>query len=212
MSGTEFRKLHYWNASYYSFRFISLGRFNRFLPRLVQMASFGAGYTTKGALLLSAYDRCRKACFPLHSHTGFLREELQCFCVHASFLLLSAKNISNQINIQAEKVTGHRSCLTKSFPWWVLDQGNYFQLQNFVFFFSFWPASTLILSYGDCVTITILSWHNWGPIEQNQSLTSSLNDGSNFFSTCVTWKTTCTIIYTPNSLPIYIDSMLTLPT
>lgn len=40
----------------------------------------------------------------------------------------------------------------------------------------------------------------------------SLNDGSNFFSTCVTWKTTCTIIYTPNSLPIYIDSMLTLPT
>lgn len=81
-----------------------------------------------------------------------------------------------------------------------------------IFFFSFWPASTLILSYGDCVTITILSWHNWGPIEQNQSLTSSLNDGSNFFSTCVTWKTTCTIIYTPNSLPIYIDSMLTLPT
>lgn len=152
------------------------------------MASFGAGYTTKGALLLSAYDRCRKACFPLHSHTGFLREELQCFCVHASFLLLSAKNISNQINIQADKVTGHRSCLTKSFPWWVLDQGNYFQLQNFVFFFSFWPASTLILSYGDCVTITILSWHNWGLIEQNQSLTSSLNDGSNFFSTCVTWK------------------------
>lgn len=168
MSGTEFRKLHYWNASYYSFRFISLGRFNRFLPRLVQMASFGAGYTTKGALLLSAYDRCRKACFPLHSHTGFLREELQCFCVHASFLLLSAKYISNQINIQADKVTGHRSCLTKSFPWWVLDQGNYFQLQNFVFFFSFWPASiivcTLILSYGDCVTITILSWHIWGPI------------------------------------------------
>lgn len=158
------RKLHYWNASYYSFRFTSLGRFNRFLPRLVQMASFGAGYTTKGALLLSAYDRCRKACFPLHSHTGFLREELQCFCVHASFLLLSAKNISNQINIQADKVTGHRSCLTKSFPWWVLDQGNYFQLQNFVFFFSFWPASTLILSYGDCVTITILSWHIWGPI------------------------------------------------
>lgn len=72
--------------------------------------------------------------------------------------------ISNQINIQADKVTGHRSCLTKSFPWWVLDQGNYFQLQNFVFFFSFWPASTLILSYGDCVTITILSWHIWGPI------------------------------------------------
>lgn len=81
-----------------------------------------------------------------------------------SFLLLSAKNISNQINIQADKVTGHRSCLTKSFPRWVLDQGNYFQLQNFVFFFSFWPASTLILSYGDCVTITILSWHIWGLI------------------------------------------------
>lgn len=72
--------------------------------------------------------------------------------------------ISNQINIQDDKVTGHRSCLTKSFPWWVLDQGNYFQLQNFVIFFSFWPASTLILSYGDCVTITILSWHIWGPI------------------------------------------------
>lgn len=81
-----------------------------------------------------------------------------------AFLLLSAKNISNQINIQADKVTGHRSCLTKSFPWWVLVQGNYFQLQNFVFFFSFWPASTLILSYGDCVTITILSWHIWGLI------------------------------------------------
>lgn len=40
LSGTEFRKLHYWNASYYSFRFISLRRFNRFLRRLVQMASF----------------------------------------------------------------------------------------------------------------------------------------------------------------------------
>lgn len=76
--------------------------------------------------------------------------------------------ISNQINIQDDKVTGHRSCLTKSFPWWVLDQGNYFQLQNFVFSFWIWPPSsivcTLILSYGDCVTITILSWHIWGPI------------------------------------------------
>lgn len=176
------------------------------------MASFGAGYTTKGALLLSAYDRCRKACFPLHSHTGFLREELQCFCVHASFLLLSAKNISNQINIQADKVTGHRSCLTKSFPWWVLDQGNYFQLQNFVFFF-------FILT---CVNFNfelrrLRHHHNIIMAYLRPHLTESksdlsLNDGSNFFSTCVTWKTTCTIIYTPNSLPICIDSMLTLPT
>lgn len=111
LSGTEFRKLHYWNASYYSFCFISLGRFNRFLPRLVQMASFGAGYTTKGALLLSAYDRCRKACFPLHSHTGFLREELQCFCVHASFLLLSAKTsvLLHQESNQYSSWQSHRS-------------------------------------------------------------------------------------------------------
>lgn len=107
MSGTEFRKLHYWNASYYSFRFISLGRFNRFLPRLVQMASFGAGYTTKGALLLSAYDRCRKACFPLHSHTGFLREELQCFCVHASFFITVCEE--HQQSNQYSSWQSHRS-------------------------------------------------------------------------------------------------------
>lgn len=180
------------------------------------MASFGAGYTTKGALLLSAYDRCRKACFPLHSHTGFLREELQCFCIHASFLLLSAKTsvLLNQQSNQYSSWQSHRSSelLDKVISVMSSRPRKLLSATKFCIFFSCWPASTLILSYGDCVTITILSWHIWGPIKQNQSLTSSLNDGSNFFSTCVTWKTTCTIIYTPNSLPIYIDSMLTLPT
>lgn len=66
---------------------------------------------TKGALLLSAYDRCRKACFPLHSHTGFLREELQCFCIHASFLLLSAKTsvLLHQQSNQYSSWQSHRS-------------------------------------------------------------------------------------------------------
>lgn len=94
-------------AFYFPWTFQSIFRkgWFKWLPSVLDICM------TNGALLLSAYDRCRKASFPLHSHTGFLREELQCFCIHASFLLLSAKTsvILLQQSNQYSSWQSHRS-------------------------------------------------------------------------------------------------------
>lgn len=204
-------------AFYFPWTFQSIFRkgWFKWLPSVLDICM------TNGALLLSAYDRCRKASFPLHSHTGFLREELQCFCIHASFLLLSAKTsvILLQQSNQYSSWQSHRSSELLDKVISVISSRPRKLLSTTKFCIFFWPASTtictLILSYGDCITITILSWPTCiaGPIYRNQSL---LKLGHlvwmiayHFFSICVTIKTTR--IYTPNSLPIYIYSMFTLP-
>lgn len=110
-------------ASYCSLPFISLGRFNRYLGKvgsngflrfwiyawptglfyLVHTTDAGRPPSPFTLTQVSSEKNCN-ASVSMRAFYYCLRK-LRWFC------------FSNQINIQADKVTGHRSCLTKSFPW-----------------------------------------------------------------------------------------------
>lgn len=205
-------------AFYFPWTFQSIFRkgWFKWLPSVLDICM------TNGALLLSAYDRCRKASFPLHSHTGFLREELQCFCIHASFLLLSAKTsvILLQQTNQYSSWQSHRSSelldkvisVISSRPRKLLSTTKFC-----IFFFLTCVNNHMHFNFElrrlhhhhNNVMAYMYRRPHLSESKSFKTRTFSLNDCISFFSICVTIKTTR--IYTPNSLLIYIYSMFTLP-
>lgn len=183
---------------------------NEYLCKGGLMISYAIAVMSAGGLILIAYDRYRKVCFPFHSQLSFKRAKLGCLCIVVTSFLSSFFTPflynNNELHFKSVNVTGHQCYLTKSYPFAVLAKGYYFLLISV-----FLLVSTIVcfLYYRIYVTVkTTMKYFEFNTrCTEAAELRTWTNRQANYFKTSMTFFA-ISFIYIVFTLPHLICGLL----
>jgi hypothetical protein len=174
------------------------------------MISYAIAVMSAGGLILIAYDRYRKVCFPLQSQLSFNRAKFGCLCIVVTSFLSSSITpflySNNELLFASVNATGHQCYLTKSYPFSVLAKGYYFVLISV-----FLLVSTILCLFYYRIYVTVKSTMKYFDFNTGRTETAELraltNRQANYFKTSITFFA-ISFIYIVFTLPHLICGLL----